>query len=188
MANQNILITKIRAKKGKLTIIEYKMLVKKSWDDFVIKSHQQALPEFYQIMDNLVPHVVDICELPKSYEVDVKATGVTFVYSGSDNSVFDAVILAEKNLLNSKSPFLITTPKKKRAGDKDKAVKGLLSKDATGLLIELQDAAIDYVKGKRSDLELFDEKPKKDKTAPLFAGKTEKAAKAAKPAARRKAK
>ena len=158
----------IRFKKIKITSddkihLEYeKMNENGDWDTHTMTSSQLARPEFYHALDNLIPRVVDICELPDEDHLQHAYTmkGVSFSYGG-DEDVMGATITATRSLDESNAPLVLNTPHKPSesySGGDDEL--NLLPYDCVKDLRLLCDCAEDYLAGKRAQASLFDSEPK----------------------------
>lgn len=157
----------IRFKKIKITSddkinLEYENLNKQgNWDEHTMKSAAEPLPSFHHALDNLIPHVVDICELPKgdnlSHSYTVK--GVSLSYGG-ENEVMGATITATRSLAFANSPLVLNTPHKAEdvyspGGGEDM----LLTDECVADLYKLIDEAEKYLSGKRAQADLFEDDP-----------------------------
>jgi hypothetical protein len=133
--------------------IEYKKKRNDTWDDFSLTCHQAPAPGFVKAIDDLRPHVVEICELPKDYVSGLTVTGVTYTYAG-DADIMAATIIAKKTLNSSNSPLLLNTPHKPSDADEKGAGSPVLSSACVKILKKLQKEAIEYINGKRAQLEM----------------------------------
>ena len=126
-------------------------------DEFEVISADGPAPRLVQALEALRPHVAAICELPAKYVADAEVRGVTFTYT---KDLLGATITALKKVGTSNSPFAIHTPfTPESVASETDGPKVCLSEDATLALMEVQEAALDYVDGRRAQLSLLEEEP-----------------------------
>ena len=80
-------------------------------DELTLSSKDRPRPEFLSTLDKLKPFVVEICELPNSYESKITVRGVSFSYGGA-SEVMGATITSVMTLENSTAPLILNTPHK----------------------------------------------------------------------------
>lgn len=128
-------------------------------DEYSFTCSEKARPEFYEALEALAEHVIEICELPKDYLGRIKARGVSYSYGG-EAEVMGAVISASMELKESYQPLNLTTPHKASAmynpetPDDDMQ---LLTSDCIDALEALQAECEAYIKGNRAQGSLFKE-------------------------------
>lgn len=151
-----IRITKVKLDKAKKINIEYQVLTKAGqWDDFSFSCSDEALPEFYLSIKKLSPHVLELCELPKTYLDRVVTKGVSFSYS--TEGIMGAVIIAAMQLKKSNCPLNLNTPHKPSAVDDDQTPmeNQLLTEGCTMALKTVINECIKYIAGYRAQTDLF---------------------------------
>lgn len=128
-------------------------------DEYSFTCSEKARPEFYEALEALAEHVIEICELPKDYLGRIKVRGVSYSYGG-EAEVMGAVISASMELKESYQPLNLTTPHKASAmynpetPDDDMQ---LLTGDCIDALKALQVECEAYIKGDRAQGSLFKE-------------------------------
>ena len=155
----------IRFKKIKITSddkihFEYEKMNKNGdWDTHTMTSSQLARPELYHALDNLIPHIVVICELPVEDHLQHAYTmkGVSFSYGG-DEDVMGVTMTATRSLDESNAPLVLNTPHKPADSYSPGADEtNLLPYECVKDLRLLCERAEDYLAGKRAQADLFDE-------------------------------
>lgn len=132
-----------------------------TYDEYAMKSSEEALPSMYHAFDNLIPHVVEICELPDGDNLQHVYTikGVSFSYGG-DDEVMGATITATRALKNTNAPLVLNTPHKPQYAYADGADdSNCLTSECVEDLLLLCDEAQKFLDGKRAQTSLFDEQP-----------------------------
>jgi len=145
--------------KNEIMEVHYSVLKKGGKEDyFTIRSGDQPLPSFRNLLMKLRPTVIDMMELPNNDEEVKRITinQVSFDYSGDDN-VMGAVISAKRKLNYSGTNMALNTPHKFAKKAKG-ASSSVFNKAVIDLLEDLQDEAEKYVNGERQQGELFDKK------------------------------
>ena len=129
------------------------------WDEYSMKSGEEPKPSFERALDNLIPHVEEMCELPyKDHQVHpYTIRGVSFSYGG-DNDTMGATITAERSLTSSNSPLILNTPHK----IEDPYAEGaddtqVMTTDCLLDLQTLMDEAEDFLDGERAQMDMFNE-------------------------------
>jgi hypothetical protein len=151
----DIRITKVKDKEGKV-IIHYQQATPGGsdgdWDDYTMTCGSKARPEFYEAMNEMVKHVVDICELPRESADLITIGGVTCSYP---LDIMGATISAKLRLRKSNAPLILNTPFKTselytETGDPD----SLLSGDCVDAICTLHEECEAYINGEREQLTL----------------------------------
>jgi hypothetical protein len=126
-------------------------------DEFSLTSKQEAAPSFYEALNNLKSHVVEMCELPDEYLDRIIVRGVTFSYGG-DAEVMGATIIAQMKLSHSNVNLNLNTPHKAEDSYSESPAdpKQLLTDDCIHDLHDFQAEAEEYINGKRKQLNLYD--------------------------------
>ena len=122
-------------------------------DKHTLECAEAPTPELRDALQALAPHVVDICELPEEYANRLSIRGVAFSYGG-ELETMGATITALAKLATSNAPLVLNTPHK----PSDSYAEGgdttmCLSSDCITALTVLQEQAIGYVNGNRTQLE-----------------------------------
>lgn len=139
------------------------------WDEHSMKSNQEPLPAFLHALDNLVPHVEEMCELPdKDHQIHpYTVRGVSFSYGG-DNDTMGATITATRSLKNSNSPLVLNSPHKIEEAYADGADETqVMTRDCYNDLMILCDEAEKYLNGKRAQMDMFGEEQEKEREPAL---------------------
>lgn len=128
-------------------------------DEYEVACKDTPAPRLVLALAGLLVHVIDICELPRSYVLGLEVRGASFSYGG-EAEVMGATITALKKVTTARSPLTLNTPHlpSEPYTEDDKSDTPCLSTGATDALEELAEAALDYVDGKRAQGTLFDEK------------------------------
>ena len=143
----DIRIKKVKKNSKGVVTIHYQKPNGDEFDDFTMSCKSYPHPDLLQAFKDLVPHVIEICELPASYQEDLEVSGVSFSYK-DDN--MGAVITAQKKLATNPGPFILNTPHKPvspYSEDGDESV--CLSTTCAMMLDRLQKEATLYIQGKR---------------------------------------
>lgn len=110
---------------------------------------EPADPDLYQCFERLAHEVSDIMEFPSDeFDDRIEPFGVTY----SHGEVMKATITAKLIMPDSDTETVINTPTRKVSI----ALEDGLRKSACELLTRLEQDAINYLKGKRAQTELFD--------------------------------
>ena len=153
----------MRIKKVKITKYNQVSMVYEdgpgNFDEYSLTCREKARPEFYETMEALAEHVVDMCELPENYLNRIKVRGVSFSYGG-ETEVMGAVISASMELKESYQALNLTTPHKASAmynpTTPDDEMQ-LLTGDCIEALEALQEECMAYIEGDRAQGNLFKE-------------------------------
>ncbi len=149
---------KIKLLKGeRISAVYEKRNLSGTWDEYSFNCSDQALPEFYEALEALAQHVIELCELPATYTERIKVKGVSFS-SGGDAEVMGATISAEMELDYSNCGLNLNTPHKPSAPYSDAEVDGdfLLSDDCIEALNNLVVQTEAYARGERAQMSLFE--------------------------------
>jgi hypothetical protein len=149
-------ITKVKQEKTKKVNIEYQVLGKNGiWDDFSFSCSDEALPEFYQALKSMEPHVLVLCELPDNYLERIIVKGVSASYT--TDGVMGAVIIAAMQLKKSNCPLNLITPYKpsESYGDQPLPEEALLTPGCVAALKTMFNECIKYIAGYRAQTDLF---------------------------------
>lgn len=163
--------------KNEIMEIHYSVLKDGGKEDYyTIRSGDQPLPSFRNLLLKLRQPVVDMLELPNTDEEvkRISVNQVSFDYSG-DNDVMGAVISAKRKLNHSGTNMAVNTPHKfaKKAKGESSTV---FDKPVISLLEDVQEECIKYIEGERTQGELFKD-AKVEVTAVVEAKPDKKAAK-----------
>ena len=153
----------MRIKKVKITKYNQVSMVYEdgpgNFDEYSLTCREKARPEFYETMEALAEHVIDMCELPENYLNRIKVRGVSFSYGG-ETEVMGAVISASMELKESYQALNLTTPHKAsemyNPTTPDDEMQ-LLTGDCIEALEALQKECMAYIKGDRAQGNLFKE-------------------------------
>lgn len=127
-----------------------------SWDEYSFTCSEKARPEFYEALNALAPHVIEMCELPEDYLSRIKVRGVAFSYGG-EKQVMGATIIAQMELFYSNTDLNINTPHKASDSYNDQPAdeNQLLTDECIDALDVLCDEVKLYIQGERAQLRLF---------------------------------
>lgn len=122
-----------------------------TWDQYSIESREEPSPDFFKALEALDVHLMEMCE-----QNDVcKAKSVTITWR---NDIMGCVISGQRYLKNSHQRLNINTPHKTEESYSDyEDEKQLLSSDCVIDLQLLMLEAWRFIKGKRSQADLFNE-------------------------------
>jgi hypothetical protein len=125
-------------------------------DEFEIVCKDKPAPEFVAALVALRKHVAEICELGDLYCKDLEVRGASFSYAG-EGEVMGATITALKKVTTARSPLVLNTPHlpSEPYTEDDKSGTPCLSDEAVGALDDLCLRALEYVDGKRAQVEMF---------------------------------
>lgn len=154
-----IRFTKIKITSDEKIQLEYQKKNGPYWDEFVMKSAEEALPSFYRAFDNFPQHVEAVCELPEgdhqTHPYEIKSFKFSY---GGDAEVMGVTITASRTLVNSNSPLNLNTPHMIESpyseGGDDTQV---MSDDMLSCIYILTDEAQKYLDGERAQGNLFQE-------------------------------
>lgn len=147
-------------KENKVSMVYEKQTRNGGWDEYSLTCSEEARPEFYQSIEKLAPHVIEMCELPKAYLERIKVRGVSFSWSGEKERVMGATISAAMELKDSHPNLNINTPHKAEAMYNENTPddeKQLLSSDCVDVLEYLQTECRAYINGERAQASIFKE-------------------------------
>ena len=150
--------------------IHYEKMVNGQWDAYTMNCGQRARPELYDALRELLPHAVDLLELPDDYERGAKISGLSISYVG-DAEDMGVVMTGQKTLSSCSAPFVFNTPF--MMAEENDADQPSLGRAAAVALENVIDEAWKYVEGKRDQMSLFDEdKPTKKSRKKIPIGTT----------------
>lgn len=150
-------ICKVRiTKEERISMVYEESNIKADYDEFSFTCADEAMPTFYDALCALAEHVVDMCELPSSYIERIRVRGVTFAYSG-DNETMGASISAQLLLDKSNCDLNLNTPFKAEDSYSDSPADPmqLLSPPCIKALYTLMDECKLYIRGERAQCDLF---------------------------------
>lgn len=141
---------------NKVLVVYEKMSRTGCWDEYSFACSEKGRPELYTALDNLAPHVIDMCELPNNYLNRIKVKSVSFSYGG-ENEVMGATISSQMKLEYSNCDLNLNTPHKASEPYNDGPAdeKQLLSDDCVKDLDALCDEVRLYIDGERAQARLF---------------------------------
>jgi len=153
-------IKKVKATKENKIFINYEQRSKDptKWDEFQFTCSEEARPEFYTALEDLAEFVIEMCELPVTYQERIKVRGVSFSYGG-DADVMGATISAAMKLYDSYNDLNINTPHKAECMYNENTPNDdmqLLSYECVEALNKLKIECEAYIKGDRAQGTLFD--------------------------------
>jgi hypothetical protein len=152
-----IRIDKVKVK-GDRVYLEYSEATDAGRNLFSMDCYERAQPELYKQLALLADHIVEMLNLPDKYADGMEIRVASFDYVDQDKGgpVMGAVITALKKLENGKY-FLINTPHAQAIPFGNSTnYDGCLSSACTEVLERVQDAAREYLAGKRAQTSLFD--------------------------------
>jgi hypothetical protein len=126
------------------------------YDDYSFTCSEAPRPELLKTLQALAPHVVEMCELPKSYVDRIIVTGVSFSYGG-EQEVMGATIISQMKLNQSNCDLNLNTPHKASDSYTEAPAdeKQLLSDDCISALFNLCEEIEMYINGDRAQVKLF---------------------------------
>lgn len=138
--------TKVKYAKGEVTLEWTDSLDGTGTITHLLSSSDEPVPEFVDALQNLRHHVLDVCELPKGYESDLRISGVTI--TSHDSLGRGMVVTAIKKLARSQGPLVINTPHLTEVAASDASPR--LSHAAIVALDQVEEQAADYRMGRRA--------------------------------------
>lgn len=136
---------KYERKSGAVTI-EFSTVSMKQEIDSKLKSNDKPVAEFIELLDNLRPHVEEICALPDEYCKDAEIRGVSF---SNTNDIMGAVITALIPVPTANAPVVINTPHLPESPYSEGGESPILSFEAVNILKRLKSEAAKYLDGQR---------------------------------------
>lgn len=126
------------------------------YDDYSFTCSEAPRPELLKTLQALAPHVIEMCELPKSYVDRINVTGVSFSYGG-EKEVLGATIISQMKLNQSNCDLNLNTPHKASESYSEAPAdeKQLLSSDCVSALEDLCAEVEMYINGERAQMKLF---------------------------------
>jgi len=150
-------IKKIKITKENRIQVSYEKKSKTGWwDEYSFTCSEEGRPELYRALNNLAPHVIEMCELPVNYQDRITVKGVSFSYGGKAE-VMGATISAQMELEKSNCNLNLNTPHKASGSYNDFPAdeKQLLSDDCIEALDVLCKEVELYINGERAQMRLF---------------------------------
>lgn len=153
----------VRIRKIKFTTtnkisVSYEQMNKKiqTWDEYSFTCSDPPKPSLNKAMRDLIPHVIEMCELPVEYIDRITVTGVSFSYGG-EQEVMGATITSQMKLSLSNCDLNLNTPHKASASysEYEADPKQLLSEDCIDALYALCDEIQLYIQGERAQTNMF---------------------------------
>lgn len=121
---------------------------RKGDEDFKIRSNENPLPEFSQALDALVPIVISVCEVPKSWDTGLRVTGFSV---GDLRDAKTVSIQAIKDVSLSGAVLEFTTPAALLSTPTTEgAITTPLAKSLVALVDEAIERAKEYALGQRA--------------------------------------
>lgn len=126
-------------------------------DEFSLICKQAPMQSFYDSLDKLNIHVIEMCELPEDYLDRIIVRGVTFSYGG-EKEVMGATIIARMRLnqsnvdLNLNTPYKASESYSESPADEAQMLSYECVTDLNFVIIE----AMKYVNGERAQIGLFE--------------------------------
>lgn len=166
----------IRIKKIKYSDSEEKIsmtfekLVNDQYDEYQFTSSEEAAPEFYDALKALVPHAIELLELPKKDIGRCHVYGVRFTYTGEAETM-GAIMNVKRDLIYTGSCTVLNTQAKKCSpGDEEYTDDNYFTEECVTALWALERECRAYINGKRNQISLFGdngetEAPSTDKNA-----------------------
>ncbi len=126
------------------------------YDDYSFTCSEAPRPELLKTLQALAPHVIEMCELPKSYVDIINVTGVSFSYGG-EKEVMGATIISQMKLNQSNCDLNLNTPYKASDSYSEAPAdeKQLLSDACVNALFYLCEEIKMYINGDRAQIKLF---------------------------------
>lgn len=141
------MIDKIRFSKGQVSVGFTKANnATGDIDRWELKSKEAPAPDFNEKLQALKPHVLSILELTAKYGDGVTVTGLTITANGDGRRI---VIVAKKDLVDTKSPFNLATPIKPDSVKEGSDDADCLSTACVKAIDEFLDAVQCYLDGNR---------------------------------------
>jgi hypothetical protein len=149
-------IRKVKLTKEEKIMIVFEQMAGGDWDEYSLTCSEKALPSFYQAVQDLVPHVIEMCELPADYAERIIVRGVSVSYGG-EAEVMGATITAQMTLMKSNCPLNLNTPHKASDSysESDADPNQLLSDNCIAALKALYRECERYIDGERAQGKLF---------------------------------
>lgn len=145
-------IRKIKLKPGTVEI-HTTATVGKQDTETVVKSYEEPHPDLVNAFADLAKSVYDLLQWPRDWMAGrVNVTGVSF--SESDAGVRGAVITGQVALDTADAPFVFNTPHLPFSKPSPTAGGKVMPGPTVERLDRVAEAAADFLKGKRAQLEL----------------------------------
>lgn len=120
--------------------------------EHLMDGDEGAHPDFITALQDFVPEVIKLLELPTAYTTGLTVTSLSMNYK-SDR--LGLVVTCQKKLERSNSPFVIHTPHLREANDEETGE--YLSDEVVALVQKVEKFAAAYVSGARAQGELFEQ-------------------------------
>lgn len=143
--------TKVKYAKGEVTLEWTDSLDGAGTVTHLLACSDEPRPEFDEALQELRHHVLDVCDLPKDYESDLRVSGVTI--TSHDSLGRGMVVTAIKKLTRSQGPLVINTPHLSEIASSDAAPR--LRTSALEALDRVEDEAAAYRAGSRAQVSLL---------------------------------
>lgn len=123
----------------------------------VLTSKDKPEPEFESRLQLLVHHAARILDLPGSYEMGMKAVGVSLVYEEKSGRKGCVITCLKELPATSVAPACLNTPYLREPDIDDE--NPCMSDELVADLADLEAAARRYIEGKRAQQDLFASQP-----------------------------
>lgn len=143
-----MLVNKIKVQKSGVTIVYEQVNKGESLDTITLVSDEDPKPAFEDALNSLGDDVINLCRLDPTGWDNIRITGLTL---RRENDQIGVVITAQNKVEDLVAPLLINTP------------YFIADKYLTLKLEIVCMEAIDFIKGDRAQLQLFDTAPAKSK-------------------------
>ena len=150
-------LKKITCKDKKWTVIA-EQSNGQDWDEVQFTSADEPQPSLIAALAALRGPVLDILEMDDSAREVEKLTATGVGVGEGDAGIMGATLVARRTLLGRNCPMNLITPhlfEEYTSGSDDGDPKQLLPHECRHLLYDLQEEALAYLAGKRSQLSLF---------------------------------
>lgn len=142
-------------KDGKVNIaFQQRADPERPWDDLVMTCNDAPRPEMATALQDLVPDLLDICELPEDYRSGLTIGSVSLSYGG-DAETMGAVITGLKALRTTRAPLVLNSPHLPSESYSGDDAEPVLSSETVAKLATVEGEAFLYVDGDRAQRSLF---------------------------------
>lgn len=118
-----------------------------------LTSTDAPAPSFEKAMAAFAPIVLDLLELPESYESGLRVTGLSINVEKGDDRL-GLVMTCQKEIAEANGPLVLNTPHLRERGDEDGP--GFMTRDMEIALRNAELAAQQYLEGTRAQANLFE--------------------------------
>lgn len=147
-------ITKVKIK-DETVEIRFKENLGNIEKESILKSEESPHPDFMRCLNDLVPAVYEILQLPSEWRYGLMSiSSVSFSYS-EDTDVEGAVITGQVKLDTANSPFCFNTPHLPFDQYSESGNSPLMKDQSQDKLHRLKKEAKAYINGKRAQTDLF---------------------------------